>query len=195
MKMKNNRSSRFDAFIMQQCTEVLLDNQPSQYGMHFQHSQHCTYLHQQELMWLQVHSCSPVTQPEHIQLLTYLEEVSWQPFRTITIIKGKCCAECGERDTKCGTSSHHFTPWRLATLYSFTKERVKQQVWQFWIAFKCCLDVTQENTAKTNILYQEVLVSSIRFISLLNLHINIYTAPVLNIRQPNRPPTSSWMKG
>jgi len=50
MKMKNYRSSRFDAFITKECTEVLLDNQPHQYGMHFQHSQHCAYLLQQELM-------------------------------------------------------------------------------------------------------------------------------------------------
>jgi hypothetical protein len=56
---------------------------------------------------------------------TYLNEVGWQTFRTITIIKGKCCAECGEGNTKGGTSSHHLTPRSLAALYSFTKERVK----------------------------------------------------------------------
>jgi hypothetical protein len=53
---------------------------------------------------------SPVTKAEYVQSLTYLDKVSWQPFRTITIIEGKSCAECGQRNTKGGSSCHHHTP-------------------------------------------------------------------------------------
>jgi hypothetical protein len=114
---------------------------------------------------------SPATKPEYVQSLTYLDKVSWQPFRTVTIIEGKSSAECGERNTKGCSSCHHHTPRRLAALYSFTEERVKEEVRQLWIAFEGCLYVTQEHAVKTNILDVEML---LQFISTTNLSSSIF---------------------
>lgn len=115
---------------------------------------------------------SPAIKPEYVQSLTYLNKVSWQPFRAITIIEGKSCAERWKRNTKSCSGCHHHTPRSLAALYSFTEERVKKQVRQLWIAFECCLYVTQEHAVMTNILDVETLS---QFISTTNTSSSILT--------------------
>lgn len=51
----------------------------------------------------------------HHLLLSYLEEVSWQLFMSVTIIKGQSCGETGHRDAMLYSSADCSAPWLLNT--------------------------------------------------------------------------------